>query len=229
MRKGFTLAEVLITLSIIGVIAAMTMPVLIGKYKEKVLEVQNKKAQAVIVNGINRVMALEDSTDLASSSLMACNKNKSCIAGVIAKCIRTLNDNVSSDSYFDKEYKFDNGNFEVFKDSAIDYTFVSMDGVYYGLLTDVENNTISIFSDVNGKKTPNRGGKDLCKYVLTNNLLLVDHCADMTSWTPSATCDIDHLDLCSPSECNALSNAESSCAYNAVQSKCICMNRGGEN
>ena len=33
--KGFTLAEVLITLGIIGVVAAMTMPSLIQKHKEK--------------------------------------------------------------------------------------------------------------------------------------------------------------------------------------------------
>ena len=32
--KGFTLAEVLITLGIIGVVAAITMPTLINKQKE---------------------------------------------------------------------------------------------------------------------------------------------------------------------------------------------------
>ena len=30
MKRGFTLAEVLITLGIIGVVASMTMPVLVG-------------------------------------------------------------------------------------------------------------------------------------------------------------------------------------------------------
>ena len=34
-KKGFTLAEVLITLGIIGVVAAMTMPSLINNYKDK--------------------------------------------------------------------------------------------------------------------------------------------------------------------------------------------------
>ena len=33
--KGFTLAEVLITLGIIGVVAAITMPTLINNYREK--------------------------------------------------------------------------------------------------------------------------------------------------------------------------------------------------
>ena len=32
-KKGFTLAEVLITLGIIGVVAAITLPMIIAKYK----------------------------------------------------------------------------------------------------------------------------------------------------------------------------------------------------
>lgn len=40
MKKiAFTLAEVLITLGIIGVVAAMTMPVLISNYRESVIKI----------------------------------------------------------------------------------------------------------------------------------------------------------------------------------------------
>ena len=35
-KKAFTLAEVLITLGIIGVVAAMTLPVLTGKYQKQI-------------------------------------------------------------------------------------------------------------------------------------------------------------------------------------------------
>ena len=45
---AFTLAEVLITLGIIGVVAALTMPSLIAHYQRKVLETQFKKAYSVI-------------------------------------------------------------------------------------------------------------------------------------------------------------------------------------
>ena len=37
-KKGFTLAEVLITLGIIGVIAAITIPAIIGKYRRLQVE-----------------------------------------------------------------------------------------------------------------------------------------------------------------------------------------------
>ena len=44
MRKAFTLAEVLITLGIIGVVAAMTLPTLINKYRSIAFETAFKKA-----------------------------------------------------------------------------------------------------------------------------------------------------------------------------------------
>ena len=47
-RAAFTLAEVLITLGIIGVVAAMTMPSLVSHYQRKVLETQFKKSYSVL-------------------------------------------------------------------------------------------------------------------------------------------------------------------------------------
>lgn len=41
--NGFTLSEVLITLGVIGIIAAMTLPVLIGNYKKKETIIKLKK------------------------------------------------------------------------------------------------------------------------------------------------------------------------------------------
>ena len=47
-KFGFTLAEVLITLGIIGVVAAMTIPSLIQKYQEKVFVTGAKKFYSLI-------------------------------------------------------------------------------------------------------------------------------------------------------------------------------------
>ena len=48
IKCAFTLAEVLITLGIIGIIAAMTLPALIGAYQKKVLEEQFKVAYSML-------------------------------------------------------------------------------------------------------------------------------------------------------------------------------------
>ena len=47
-RAAFTLAEVLITLGIIGVVAAMTMPGLVSKYRKYVVETELQKAFSII-------------------------------------------------------------------------------------------------------------------------------------------------------------------------------------
>ena len=47
-KAAFTMAEVLITLGIIGIVAAMTLPVLIGKYQKLVTETKLKKVYTVL-------------------------------------------------------------------------------------------------------------------------------------------------------------------------------------
>ena len=53
MKRAFTLAEVLITLGIIGVLAALTIPVLNNKYKQKVIEVKFAKIYSELTNAFN--------------------------------------------------------------------------------------------------------------------------------------------------------------------------------
>ena len=48
MKKGFTLAEVLITLGVIGVVAALTMPALISNYRKNVVVERLKKFYTVM-------------------------------------------------------------------------------------------------------------------------------------------------------------------------------------
>ncbi len=58
--KGFTLAEVLITLGIIGVVAAMTMPTLINSTQGAQYKTAYKKALSVLSQAIVMNIALED-------------------------------------------------------------------------------------------------------------------------------------------------------------------------
>lgn len=52
MKKAFTLAEVLITLGIIGVVVALTMPTLITKYQKRQTVAQLKSAYSILSNAV---------------------------------------------------------------------------------------------------------------------------------------------------------------------------------
>ena len=56
-NSGFTLAEVLITLGIIGIVAAMTLPALIQNYQKMVLKSQFKKVYTTLFNAIKLAQA----------------------------------------------------------------------------------------------------------------------------------------------------------------------------
>ncbi len=55
--NAFTLAEVLITLGIIGVVAAVTMPTLISNYKKHVVETRLKQEVSLIQNAVRMAEA----------------------------------------------------------------------------------------------------------------------------------------------------------------------------
>ena len=56
-KQAFTLAETLITLGIIGIVAAMTMPALIANYQKKELLTRIKKTYSTFTNAVNLALA----------------------------------------------------------------------------------------------------------------------------------------------------------------------------
>lgn len=52
--NGFTLSEVLITLGIIGIVAAMTLPSLVGKYQKKVTVAKLQKIYTILNQALAR-------------------------------------------------------------------------------------------------------------------------------------------------------------------------------
>ena len=63
-KKGFTLAEVLITLGIIGIVAAMTIPTLIAKHQKEVVATSLRKAYAELNLALQ--MAISDYGDVST-------------------------------------------------------------------------------------------------------------------------------------------------------------------
>lgn len=64
-KKAFTLAEVLITLGVIGVVSALTMPALVQYFKDMVLISQAKKSYTNFLNVIKRMEAENGCTNYA--------------------------------------------------------------------------------------------------------------------------------------------------------------------
>ena len=60
LEKGFTLAETLITLTILGVVAAITVPSLINKYSESANRTKLKKAMAAYEKALNQMIIDND-------------------------------------------------------------------------------------------------------------------------------------------------------------------------
>ena len=98
-KAAFTLAEVLITLGIIGVVAAMTIPNLIANYREKVFVTSAKRGYSVLTNAMNKWNAdngvVGDPTyfwlsgtndELLNELAKVLNVNKICLKGSLASC-----------------------------------------------------------------------------------------------------------------------------------------------
>lgn len=69
---AFTLAEVLITLGIIGIVSAMTLPSLTAGYRTKVLQSQFKKAYSDLSNAAKLFEVNEGMTIYEYSYAYAC-------------------------------------------------------------------------------------------------------------------------------------------------------------
>lgn len=71
MRKfvGFTLAEVLITLGIIGVVAALTLPSVIQKYQKKVTVERLKKSYSTLAQAVQ--MSVKDNDEVETWDFFA--------------------------------------------------------------------------------------------------------------------------------------------------------------
>ena len=216
--KGFTLAEVLITLGIIGVVAALTMPALINKYQKKVLEVKLKKAYSVINNIHNKLHIEYDSvyntfvTDNPTIELRREHFNSffkelqapdfcGSIQNIKSnKCFDTTNGNLSSIyKTLNKQSSLNTTN--MFQENAI----IDRDGTIYfvgNVVSTQWNNSYTV--DINGKKGPNRAGYDVFIFFFDKN---------SDKLTPNK--NIQHCDINSSNVHNGFG-----CTYYAVNDIC---------
>jgi len=178
-RSGFTLAEVLITLGIIGVIAALTIPTLILKSDERAHIVALKKAYSVLTsayklaendNGTPDNWGLATQENLLAALLPYLKINKNCLDGSKGCWPTSVDYKYLATSY---------GGSGIYDDAAGPKLQLADGTLIYGLLysTDcstplgtslaLQNGCAIYYIDVNGFKSPNQWGKDTFMFYLT--------------------------------------------------------------
>ena len=168
-RDAFTLAEVLITLGIIGVVAALTMPSVIGHYKKQETLSRLKKAYTTINQALKFSEAQNGEYEYWDTGFSS--KPKDYIEKYwipyfnVLKVCNTYQECNYNNTY---PYTFSNG-----QKSSMTLTvanrrvpFITSDGILYSISTasgdqDTFKEDSSIYIDINGSKGPNTYGKDL--------------------------------------------------------------------
>lgn len=174
--RAFTLAEVLITLGIIGVVAAMTMPSLIANYQKQVWVNQLKKSVSVLEQGFHKMLADEEVERLSDISEWA-DINYSIILGEgdtdsNVKFVNYIKKYFES-NYIVLDYKYKLLSGYVPSNNFGDYHIVFSDGSMLNPDTYFLTNGAILHIDVNGVKRPNVYGRDIFVFELSDSGNLV--------------------------------------------------------
>ena len=178
-KTAFTLAEVLITLGIIGVVAAMTMPALIVNYQKKSLATQTQKFYSMMSQAVKQYMVDEGVDDLRNTPLTSTwnddlsyeennlnvDKAQEACEEFVQKYLKVVE--VCENGCFADYYKAQNG--EISLDVGVRAKWLNYTGKFAladGAVLDIDSGwddftPINIYVDVNGRKGPNKIGYDL--------------------------------------------------------------------
>ena len=174
MKNGFTLAEVLITLGIIGVVAAMTLPTLIQNHQKRSLEVATQKFYSTLSQAVKKYMADEGVDDLRNTPLASDNYEAyyspeaiASIRNFVTKYLKVVEEcDHEANNCFASIYKNWDGsapdsNFTTEANWGRSRDYVLADGSVIRIRYTCNSSPIELYVDVNGKKGPNRIGYDL--------------------------------------------------------------------
>lgn len=167
--KGFTLAEVLITLGIIGVVAAMTIPTLIANYQKKVLENQFKKGYSTLAN-IH--LKLQNEYENVYNTFINQPYSDSSRLEFL-KIYSTYLNGAQVKKYSTAEYKTLQGikQINIAPDCYREYGIYTNDGMLIFFGNNYRKNRIYI--DINGNKRPNKLGYDLFAFNINEDDKLI--------------------------------------------------------
>lgn len=196
-KKAFTLAEVLITLGIIGLVAAMTIPAAIQRSQEQNAVVQLKKTYTTLSNAFNRAVA--DNGAPNGWGLISTTKNYDPVIaekmmGYFTPYLNVIQDCGSAKAnvgcFPDGTYQYRNASnvwtswvnintnshdqlarVRLADGSGLAMVYPEMGGncnYNYGPTPALQSRCGDIYVDIDGSKGPSRVGIDLFKFYLTN-------------------------------------------------------------
>lgn len=183
-KNAFTLAETLVTLAIIGMIASMLIPPLINSYQKTVNQVKLRKVYAILAQISQRAVAeygdmsyidfYDGSSEKVQEWYLTYFKPnlkiaKECFddSGCWSEDVTHLN----GDAVSNATARGIGGNIVTFK--TIDGTLYNIDGnvpadldTQFGIDSDIDG--LVVYVDLNGEKKPNIIGKDIFVFVYTD-------------------------------------------------------------
>lgn len=203
-NNAFTLAEIFITLAIVGVIAAITVPRLIAKHQEKIAVTALLKFYSSITEAISFYKAETGNTNLCSGI-----NDDSTAFEPIAKHMRISAKCIGGRSCLEADWlptynldyygnKITSGWATITKRTADSICYLLQSGASFCIDVDPEKFNIAV--DINNKKNPNRVGQDIFFFTMgyakkdiqagyiNANELLYGLCR------PTSTCNPDNTD-----------------------------------
>ena len=204
-RHGFTLAEVLITLGIIGVVAALTIPTVIQNAQERATVTAVKKAYSALSQAY--ISAVDDNGtpenwDLRGSSDSQGAQNMVNIFAPYLKLVK--NCGVLSGCWPNVAYKYLKGSdFDNFDSDTTYAKAQASDGSLFSFIirdqncSQVRGGTLALSSvcgvigvDINGFKAPNQQGVDAFNFLITKYGIIPHGSQQDTAYSFSSDCKI---------------------------------------
>ena len=180
-RTGFTLAEVLVTLGIIGVVSAMTVPSLMQNYQRQSYVTQLHKVYNEAQQAAQMVLTDTNAINLQEAGLTTDEAIDAWVKKYF-KVVKVCGNNVD-DCFASGEYKRLNGTemSGIFVGGAHQYVLASGAAIYAAKSSSFSGN-INFYVDINGKKGPNIIGRDVFATKIYSNGIMDDcACPELTS------------------------------------------------
>jgi prepilin-type N-terminal cleavage/methylation domain-containing protein len=173
MKRAFTLAEVLITLGIIGVVAALTMPSLVANYQEKATVTRLKKLYSIFSQA--SALTQEEHGPVSSwvDGQTFCDANNA-IAANLKPYLKIVKDCAYNGGCFDKNNQLylsgnvSTGHVGLPKNDCSYYTMILSDGTSLSLSPYLAGKFAMLVVDIDGPKGANTYGKDIFKFNMTD-------------------------------------------------------------